>query len=113
MLSSEGGKNAVQLREDEACINVVVLKDIVEDLEGMLKERFEYLNIPADVKCITGKRLYQLIIKSNDVFTVMRSKKIVESMLPDSRVIIESIGGIPYDGSEDEGLSSQTLPSQS
>jgi len=112
MFSAGGEKTTVKIQDGESNISIVVLKDIVEDLESMLKERFEYLNIPIAVRCITSKRLYQLAIMSNDVFTVMRSKKIVESILPNSRVIIESIGGIPYEENADLDYSAQSITGQ-
>lgn len=105
-------ERVLQPEKNASYLSILVLKDIVEDLESMLRERFEYLNIKMEVKCIASRRLYQLTIKTDDSFTVSRSKKIVESMLPNSRVVIESIGGIPYEDASDRDEGTNAMPGQ-
>lgn len=100
MFSSRSKKDSVEYSSGESALSVLILKDTGENLEKPIKRRFEYLNIDIDIAAAANKRLYQVVLKTNEKFTVIRSKKIIESMLPDSSVVIEHIGGIPYDENE-------------
>ncbi|MGE5632431.1 MAG: hypothetical protein ACM3TR_15265 [Caulobacteraceae bacterium] len=112
IFSSKNKEETVEYSSDESIISILVPEALMESAGQTIRDRFDYLNIGVEISRASGNGFYKAVLHTNDMFTVMRSKKIIESILPDSRTAIESIGGIPYDDCEAFNFCGSIIPEQ-
>ncbi len=90
-------KADIKLISRNSKVNVIFSNAINQRQLRDLIERFDYLGIDALILHYDeNERHLSIEISTVELFTVKRSKKVIETLFSGSAVAIESIGGISY-----------------